>query len=131
MNSSLFYIILYSIVVSVIAMILSFFLILVSFISNIKEASWEFGVLRAIGLNKSEITRIYIYEALSLVVGAGLIGTSVGIIIAVTITLQFLMFVELPFTFIFPWNMFLTTFGKKNLNLSFNIVKISFFQFLT
>lgn len=53
MQSSLDYIVLFSIVVSVISMILSFFLILVSFIANIKESSWEFGVLRAIGLNKN------------------------------------------------------------------------------
>lgn len=53
MKSSIFYITLFSMVVSIISMILSFFLILVSFIANIKESSWEFGVLRAIGLNKS------------------------------------------------------------------------------
>lgn len=53
MKSSLDYLVLYSIVVSIVSMILSFFLILVSFIANIKESSWEFGVLRAIGLNKS------------------------------------------------------------------------------
>lgn len=33
-------------------MTLSFFLILVSFVSNVKDNSWEFGVLRAVGLNK-------------------------------------------------------------------------------
>jgi len=87
MESSLFYIILFSIIVSVIAMILSFFLILVSFIANIKESSWEFGVLRAIGLNKNEITRVYIYEAVALVLGSGIIGTFIGVIIAVTITM--------------------------------------------
>lgn len=51
-KSTLFFIDLFSIIVAIISLILSFFLILVSFISNIKENSWEFGVLRAIGLNK-------------------------------------------------------------------------------
>ncbi len=50
------------------------------------------------------------YEALALILGSGLIGTLVGIFIAVTLTLQFLMFLELPFTFVFPWNMFIITF---------------------
>ena len=51
-DSALFYLDLYSTVVAIISIILSFFLILVSFISNIKESSWEFGILRAVGLNK-------------------------------------------------------------------------------
>lgn len=42
-------------------MILSFFLILVSFVSNIRENSWELGVLRAVGLNK-----VYEWERLFL-----------------------------------------------------------------
>ena len=55
-------------------MILSFFLILVSFWSNIKENSWEFGVLRALGLTKTQMTKIYVYEALVLIITAGLLG---------------------------------------------------------
>jgi len=44
-------------------------------------------VLRAIGLNKGQITKCYIYEALSIIVVSGLLGTIVGIIIAVVLTL--------------------------------------------
>lgn len=39
-------------IVAIVAMTLSFFLILVSFVSNVKDNSWEFGVLRAVGLSK-------------------------------------------------------------------------------
>lgn len=46
------YINLFYIVVALISITLSFFLLLVSFISNVRENSWEFGVLRAVGLNK-------------------------------------------------------------------------------
>lgn len=56
------------------------------------------------------MTRIYIYEAIALIISSGLLGTVIGIIVAITITLQILMFVELPFVFIFPTNMFLLTF---------------------
>jgi len=55
-------------------MVLTFFLILVSFVANVRENSWEFGVLRAVGLNKYQITRCYIYEAIALVLGSGLLG---------------------------------------------------------
>jgi|NOAtaT_6_FD_contig_101_1046183_length_1794_multi_3_in_0_out_0_2 ABC-type antimicrobial peptide transport system permease subunit len=109
-SSTLFFIDLFYVCVAIISIILTFFLILVSFISNIKENSWEFGVLRAVGLNKSQITRVYMYEAFVLTFSSGLIGTVIGIIVAITLTLQFLMFTELPFKFIFPTNMFLTTF---------------------
>ena len=84
-NDGIGYLTLFSISVVLIAIILSFFLILISFIANIKENSWEFGVLRAIGLNKDQITRCYVYEALSIIVVSGLLGTIVGIIIAVTL----------------------------------------------
>jgi len=37
-------------VVAMIALILSFFLLLISFISNVRNNCWEIGILRAIGL---------------------------------------------------------------------------------
>jgi hypothetical protein len=37
-------------IVGLIALILAFFLLLISTTSNIKENVWEFGVLRAMGL---------------------------------------------------------------------------------
>ncbi|EGR28776.1 permease family protein, putative [Ichthyophthirius multifiliis] len=109
-EQTLFFIDLFSLVVAGISIILSFFLILVSFVSNIKENSWEFGVLRAIGLNKRQITRVYMIESCVLVLSSGFIGTVIGITVAVTLTLQFLMFTELPFVFVFPYKMFFTTF---------------------
>jgi ABC-type antimicrobial peptide transport system permease subunit len=51
-GNTFFYLQLFYIIVGIVAMILSFFLILVSFVSNVKENSWELGVLRAVGLNK-------------------------------------------------------------------------------
>lgn len=84
---------------------------MVSFTANVKENSWEFGVYRAIGLNKVQITRCYIYEAISLIMASGLLGSIVGIVIAVTLTLQFLMFLEIPFVFIFPYAMFFFCFS--------------------
>lgn len=46
------YLELFNIVVATIALILSFFLLLVSFIGNVRNNSWEIGVLRAIGLSE-------------------------------------------------------------------------------
>jgi ABC-type antimicrobial peptide transport system permease subunit len=46
------YLQLFNIVVAAIALTLSFFLLLVSFISNVRNNSWEIGILRAIGLTE-------------------------------------------------------------------------------
>jgi len=37
--------------VGVVAMILCFFILWMSFIANVRENAWEFGILRALGLN--------------------------------------------------------------------------------
>ncbi|CAD8197198.1 unnamed protein product [Paramecium octaurelia] len=108
-ENAFFYIQILNIVVAVIALTLSFFLILISFVGNVKDNSWEFGVLRAIGLNKKQLTRIYIYEAISLITASGLLGTFIGISLAILLTLQILMFIELPFVLMFPTATFLIT----------------------
>ncbi len=42
---------LWGVTVTTVAMLLCFFVLWISFTSNVSENSWEFGVLRAIGLN--------------------------------------------------------------------------------
>lgn len=54
---------------------------------------------------------MYIYEALSLIFASVLIGSIVGILVAVTLTLQFNLFSELPFTFAFPYALFFSVLG--------------------
>ena len=87
----------------IIAFIISFFMLLVATTSNIKENMWKFGVLRAIGLRKVQITRIYLYEALAVYLSAALLGMLVGFILATTLSLQFNIFLELPFKITFPY----------------------------
>jgi len=105
-----FYLDIFYYVVAMISIILSFFMILVSFNSNVKEHVWEFGILRSLGLNKSQMTRIYIYEAVCLTVASGIIGTIVGILVALCLTVQYLTFAEIPMKFHFPGVAFGITF---------------------
>lgn len=56
------------ILVGLVAFIISFFLLVVSTDSNIRENMWEFGVLRAIGLRKAQIVRVYLYESLAVTI---------------------------------------------------------------
>ena len=108
-QANLIFIDIFFVLVSVISISLSFFFTLVSFMSNISESSWEFGILRAVGLNKEQMVKIYVFEALCIIVAAGILGTMAGIIVALTTTLQFNLFTELPFRFLFPTFVFLIT----------------------
>ena len=49
------------------------------------------------------MTKIYMFESLSLILGAVILGTLIGLLVAFTMTMQFLVFTELPFTFSFPY----------------------------
>lgn len=93
-------------VIAVIAMVLCFFILWLSFTSNVTENAWEFAVLRSLGLSGYQVTMLYVYEALALVLTCMFFGTSIGILIAVTLTLQFNLFVELPFRMSFPGDLF-------------------------
>jgi len=94
------------IVVSGIAIVLSFFVLWLSFTANVRENSWQFGVLRSLGLTSNQVIRMYIYEALSVIISGIFLGSIVGILVAITLTLEFNIFMELPFSFDFPVTLF-------------------------
>ena len=78
-------------------MTLAFFLLLISTTQNIKENVWELGVLRAIGLNADQSRRVFMYEAFSVILSSLLLGIAVGLVVSITLTAQFYLFIELPF----------------------------------
>ena len=90
----------------IIALILSFFLIWTSFYSNIRENIAEYGIMRSIGVTKAQSTRIYLYEAATIILTSIIIGTFIGIIIFTSLILQFDIFIELPFIFNFPFQFY-------------------------
>lgn len=95
--------------VATLALVLAFFSVWLSFSSNVRENSTEFGILRSLGLPAAAVTRAYIYEALSVVLTAFGLGTAVGLLVASTLTLQFNLFTEMPFEFNFPTALFVLT----------------------
>lgn len=96
------------ILIGIIALILSYFLLWVSFNSNIRDNICEFGIIRSIGLTKSKSIKCYLYEAICLILTAIFIGTLIGLFVSTTLILQFNMFVELPFKLDFPILLYLT-----------------------
>jgi len=86
-----------------IAMFLCLFSLIASMYSNIYESAKEIGVMRAIGLTTFQVTRIFVYEAFTLVLASSLLGIIIGFIMGWTMLLQRILFVNLPIPFIFPW----------------------------
>jgi ABC-type lipoprotein release transport system permease subunit len=97
-------------IVAIVNSLLSCLLVWISVDSNVRYNGWEVGVLRSIGISSNQIVRIYIYEAISVVLSAITLGTIVGIVVAIVLTLQFNLFLELPFVFYFPLPLFLVVF---------------------
>jgi ABC-type antimicrobial peptide transport system permease subunit len=97
--------------VGIIAMIMCFFILWLSFTANVEENIWEFGVLRALGLTSYQVVMIYVYEALSLVLASIILGSGIGLLISITLTLQFGLFTELPFRMAFPFPLVFSMIG--------------------
>eukprot|EP01006_Ploeotia_vitrea_P006656 TRINITY_DN14289_c0_g1_i1.p1 TRINITY_DN14289_c0_g1~~TRINITY_DN14289_c0_g1_i1.p1 ORF type:complete len:1295 (-),score=88.49 TRINITY_DN14289_c0_g1_i1:31-3585(-) len=102
-------IIFFFIFVSVLQMTLDFFMLWLGFTANVKNNAWEFGVLRSLGLPVNAAIRAYIYEAVTLVLSSFILGTLVGLTIAITLQMQFNLFFELPLKFDFPFPLFIST----------------------
>ena len=93
-------------VIGLIALILAFFLLMISTTQNVKENIWEYGCLRAMGIKKAEGMRIALYEQYSLIIASLFLGSIVGFILASMVTAQFYLFLEYPFQLVFPFGLF-------------------------
>jgi len=69
-------------IMGVIALVFSFFLLLVSTTQNIKENVWEYGCLRAIGFTNAQGMRMFMYEQFSVIITSTILGSLVGSILA-------------------------------------------------
>eukprot|EP01124_Arcella_intermedia_P004452 TRINITY_DN12534_c0_g1_i1.p1 TRINITY_DN12534_c0_g1~~TRINITY_DN12534_c0_g1_i1.p1 ORF type:complete len:132 (+),score=18.24 TRINITY_DN12534_c0_g1_i1:46-441(+) len=95
-------------ITTVIAMLISFFSLMSSMFTNIYEQTKEIGVLRALGISKFWMYKIYIYEAFVLVLSSSLLGILIGSTVSYTMTLQQVLFTQLPIPFAFPWTIMIT-----------------------
>jgi len=87
----------------VVAMLISFFSLMSSMVTNIHEQAKEIGVLRSLGIPKTWMIRIYVYEAFTVVFSSSLMGIMIGTLVGWTISLQRVLFTSLPVPFHFPF----------------------------
>lgn len=88
---------------TVVAMTVSFFSLVSSMTSNIHEQSKEIAIMRALGMSRAWMYRVYIYESFVLVMASSFLGIIIGYILGLAMTLQQSLFTQLPIPFIFPW----------------------------
>ena len=73
-------------IVAFITLSIAFFLLLISMTQNINEAVWEYGVLRSMGITKEQGQRIYLYEAMMVVLVASMLGILCGLLTSYLVT---------------------------------------------
>ena len=93
-------------IISGISLFLNLFLLFVSFTSNVQKNAWSFSVMRALGFTATQLIRSYIFEALCTVLSGFICGCAIGLMMGITIALQFNMFVEMELDFTFPYVLF-------------------------
>ena len=89
-------------------MALCFFSLVASMFTNIWEQSKEIGILRAVGMTRWQITRLYVYEAFILVLAASMFGLVIGVVLGWTMSSQQQLFTQFPVTFVFPTALLVT-----------------------
>ena len=85
-----------------IAMFLCFFSLSATMSANIFSQAKELAILRAIGLLANDLYRVYLFEALIVVLSGAIIGITVGTLLSFTMILQYSQFVGMPTAFFFP-----------------------------
>ena len=79
------------------SLVLAFFLLLISTTQNVRDNVWEYGCLRAVGLSTAQGMRTLMYEQFSVVIGAIILGSLVGFIVASVVAISFGLYAELPY----------------------------------
>ena len=89
-------------IVAALAAVLCFFMLYITFEATVRDNAWEFGVLRALGLNRRQLARIFIYESLCVITAAVGMGAAIGLVVAGILAMQQSVFTELPVALVLP-----------------------------
>eukprot|EP01083_Nonionella_stella_P021319 59145_1 len=84
------------------ALCLCLFSLVSSMFANITNGTKEIGILRSMGLTKFQINKIYIYEALCIILSSSLLGFGVGYVVSFVIVQQQILFSQFPIQLIVP-----------------------------
>jgi len=91
--------------------VISVFALIASMATAVIERRWEMGMLRALGLRRSQLFRMFLGEALGLTLSAGVAGGAIGFALAWLFVLEAGSLAEIPVVFTMPYVTFLATFA--------------------
>ena len=93
-----------------VAVTIALFGLVASMATAVIERRWEVGVLKAIGLRRGHLFRMFAAEAVTLTVSSGLLGGGMGFLLAWLFVVQAALLMEIPVAFTLPWITFVATF---------------------
>lgn len=93
-------------IISFICYLLGLFQLILTIQANIRDSMWELGVLRSMGINKTEVMKLTVYESLANNLASIICGFIIGLLVAIGSIGQFLLFLELPFKIVLPYGLF-------------------------
>ncbi len=96
-----------------VAIVIAVFALIASIATATIERRWEIGVLKALGLRRGQLFRMFLGEAVVLTLSAGLIGGAIGFGLAYLFVLQAAALIEVPVVFTLPYVTFLATFAAS------------------
>jgi len=122
-------------------MLVCFFSLDSSMFNSIYGQTKEISLLRAVGVSKWWLYRIYIYEAIIIVLSSSLLGIIIGSVVGYTMVIQRILFTQLPLAFVFPYDIvvvvgissvvlgFISSFGPIHFLLRMTTVELMRFHF--
>ncbi|HWI59720.1 MAG TPA: ABC transporter permease, partial [Bacillota bacterium] len=93
-----------------VAVVIAVFALIASMASTVVERRREIGVLKALGLRRQQLFRLFLGEAVVLTLSAGVAGGAIGFTLAWLFVLQASVLMELATVFTLPYVTFLATF---------------------
>lgn len=94
-----------------VAIVIAVFALIAAMATAAIERRWEVGVLKALGLRRGQLFRMFLGEAVVLTLAAGGVGGAIGFTLAYLFVLQAAALIEVPVVFTMPYLTFLATFA--------------------
>ncbi|MHA1111619.1 MAG: FtsX-like permease family protein [Promethearchaeota archaeon] len=97
-------------VLLILTIIIALFGLISTMYSSLLERMFEVGLLRAMGLYKNDVRKIFIFESLTMMLSSGTMGTGIGTFIAYQMIANVAILMETPVIFVFSTAAFLRTY---------------------
>jgi len=101
--------------------VICMFGLFISSYSSILERRREIGILRALGIRKNGVSKLFIVESIILLLSSGSTGSLVGYLTAVLLSENMTLFIESPRLLTIPWFSLILLFGITTLVLYFGM----------